>query len=88
MGGTSTDVFYVSDINSDSWERCPETEVAGQKLLAQRLPIHTVASGGGSIISVEGDRLQVGPNSAGANPGPACYGKGGVFPTVTDACLI
>ncbi len=86
MGGTSTDVFYVPKGQENDWERYPETEIAGQKLLAQRLPIHTVAAGGGSIISTDGERIQVGPRSAGANPGPACYRRGGPL-TITDANL-
>lgn len=73
MGGTSTDVFHVpSGQSEDDWQRSPVTEIAGQQLMAQRLPIHTVAAGGGSIINSNGERLQVGPHSAGADPGPAC----------------
>ncbi len=88
MGGTSTDVFYVpAGQREEDWQRCPETEVAGQRLMAARLPIHTVAAGGGSIIISDGERLQVGPHSAGANPGPACYRRGGPL-TITDANLL
>lgn len=88
MGGTSTDVFCLPAGAADrAWERCPETEVAGLHLLAPRLPIHTVAAGGGSIIDRDGDRLTVGPRSAGAVPGPACYRRGGPL-TVTDANLL
>ncbi len=88
MGGTSTDVFHVpAGQQEEDWQRSPETEVAGQRLMAQRLPIHTVAAGGGSIISSEGERLQVGPRSAGADPGPACYRRGGPL-TITDANLL
>ena len=74
-------------IRDRDWQRSPETEIAGQRLMAQRLPIHTVAAGGGSIISSEGERLQVGPRSAGADPGPACYRRGGPL-TITDANLL
>lgn len=87
MGGTSTDVFCLPAGASDKdWERCAETKIAGFELSAARLPIHTVAAGGGSIIGSDGDRLQVGPRSAGANPGPACYRCGGPL-TITDAHL-
>ena len=79
MGGTSTDVFhYRGDL-----ERRYDTEVAGVRLRAPMLDIHTVAAGGGSTLRIEGGRYQVGPDSAGANPGPACYGRGGPL-TVTD----
>ena len=88
MGGTSTDVFCLPAGAADrAWERCSETDVAGLQLLAPRLPIHTVAAGGGSIIDRDGDRLTVGPRSAGAVPGPACYRRGGPL-TVTDANLL
>ena len=87
MGGTSTDVFYRPPSQRDDWERYPETEIAGQRLMAQRLPIHTVAAGGGSIIYLQDKRLRVGPRSAAANPGPACYRRGGPL-TITDANLL
>ncbi|QEY32042.1 5-oxoprolinase [Synechococcus sp. RSCCF101] len=89
MGGTSTDVFHVAPgLREEDWPRIPETEVAGQRLMASRLPIHTVAAGGGSIIRSDGEqRLLVGPRSAGANPGPACYRRGGPL-TITDANLL
>ena len=88
MGGTSTDVFCVPAGASDrEWERSADTRIAGLQLLAPRLPIHTVAAGGGSIIGCDGDRLTVGPRSAGADPGPACYGRGGPL-TITDANLL
>ncbi len=88
MGGTSTDVFCLPAGASDTaWERSAETEVAGLTLLAPRLPIHTVAAGGGSIIDRHGDRLTVGPRSAGADPGPACYRRGGPL-TITDANML
>ena len=87
MGGTSTDVFCLPAGASDKdWERSAETKIAGLELSAARLPIQTVAAGGGSIIDTDGDRLQVGPRSAGANPGPACYRCGGPL-TITDAHL-
>ena len=79
MGGTSTDVAHFGG----ELERSLESEVAGVRLRAPMLDIHTVAAGGGSICSFDGSRLRVGPASAGADPGPACYGKGGPL-TVTD----
>ena len=87
MGGTSTDVFYASANQTDQWERSSETDIAGQQLLAERLPIHTVAAGGGSIIKIKNAHLKVGPQSAGATPGPACYRRGGPL-TITDANLL
>ncbi|MDM4765089.1 hydantoinase B/oxoprolinase family protein [Pelomonas sp. SE-A7] len=83
MGGTSTDVsHYAGEL-----ERQFETEVAGVRLRVPMLAIHTVAAGGGSIVRFDGERLRVGPESAGANPGPACYRRGGPL-TVTDANLL
>ena len=83
MGGTSTDVsHYAGD-----YERSLETEIAGVRLRAPMLRINTVAAGGGSICSFDGARLRVGPQSAGANPGPACYRRGGPL-TITDANLL
>ena len=79
MGGTSTDVAHYSG----EYERCFETEVAGTRLRTPMMSIHTVAAGGGSILQYDGARFRVGPESAGANPGPACYGRGGPL-TVTD----
>jgi 5-oxoprolinase (ATP-hydrolysing) len=88
MGGTSTDVFHVeAALGEQAWDCNNETEIAGLRLQAQRLPIHTVAAGGGSVLQVEDGRLLVGPRSAGADPGPACYGRGGPL-TVTDANLL
>ena len=84
MGGTSTDVaLYAGD-----FERAFETEVAGVRMRAPMMAINTVAAGGGSILHFDGARLRVGPDSAGAHPGPACYRNGGPL-TVTDAnvCL-
>jgi len=79
MGGTSTDVAHYTG----EYERTFETEVAGVRLRAPMMDIHTVAAGGGSLLSFEGSRYRVGPESAGANPGPACYRLGGPL-TVTD----
>ena len=88
MGGTSTDVFHFDPGRGAlAWERSAETEIGGLLLQAPRLPIHTVASGGGSVLHYDGERLQVGPRSAGADPGPACYRRGGPL-TVTDANLL
>ncbi len=84
MGGTSTDVAHFDGNSSDgNYERVLETEVAGVRLRAPMMAIHTVAAGGGSILSFDGARYRVGPESAGAHPGPACYRNGGPL-TVTD----
>ncbi|MBM5818115.1 MAG: 5-oxoprolinase, partial [Cyanobacteria bacterium K_Offshore_surface_m2_239] len=88
MGGTSTDVFHFAPERGElAWERLSGTEVAGLPLLAELLPIHTVAAGGGSILRAVEGRLVVGPQSAGAAPGPACYRRGGPA-TITDANLL
>ncbi|MEX0607248.1 MAG: hydantoinase B/oxoprolinase family protein, partial [Halofilum sp. (in: g-proteobacteria)] len=79
MGGTSTDVSHYAG----EYERAFENEVAGFRLRAPMMRIHTVAAGGGSVLHFDGSRYRVGPDSAGANPGPACYRKGGPL-TVTD----
>ena len=79
MGGTSTDVSHYDG----EYERSFETLVAGVRLRAPMMHIHTVAAGGGSILRFDGSRFRVGPESAGANPGPACYRCGGPL-TVTD----
>ncbi|GET41464.1 hydantoinase B/oxoprolinase family protein [Microseira wollei] len=79
MGGTSTDVAHYAG----EYERTFETEVAGVRLRSPMMAIHTVAAGGGSILYFDGSRYRVGPSSAGANPGPACYRQGGPL-TVTD----
>lgn len=79
MGGTSTDVCHYAG----EYERSFETEVAGVRMRAPMMNIHTVAAGGGSILTFRNGRYQVGPESAGANPGPACYRRGGPL-TVTD----
>ncbi len=79
MGGTSTDVcHYAGEL-----ERAFDSEVAGVRMRAPMMRIHTVAAGGGSILQFDGSRYRVGPESAAANPGPACYGNGGPL-TVTD----
>ena len=80
MGGTSTDVAHYDG----TYERAFDTEVAGIRVRAPMMRIHTVAAGGGSILHYEAGRFQAGPDSAGANPGPACYRRGGPL-TVTDA---
>ncbi len=79
MGGTSTDVTHYAG----EYERAFVTEVAGVRLAAPMMRIHTVAAGGGSICTFDGARFRVGPESAGANPGPASYRRGGPL-TVTD----
>ena len=80
MGGTSTDVSHYDGV----FERAFETEVAGVRMRAPMMRIHTVAAGGGSILHYDGARFRVGPDSAGANPGPKCYRRGGPL-AVTDA---
>ncbi|MBO6816048.1 MAG: hydantoinase B/oxoprolinase family protein [Rhizobiaceae bacterium] len=80
MGGTSTDVSHFDG----ELERAFETEVAGVRMRAPMMRIHTVAAGGGSVLEFKDGRFQAGPDSAGANPGPACYRRGGPL-AVTDA---
>ncbi|MDX8438704.1 hydantoinase B/oxoprolinase family protein [Mesorhizobium australafricanum] len=80
MGGTSTDVAHYDG----EYERAFDTEVAGVRIRAPMMRIHTVAAGGGSIVHYEAGRFRVGPDSAGANPGPAAYRRGGPL-AVTDA---
>jgi 5-oxoprolinase (ATP-hydrolysing) len=80
MGGTSTDVSHFAG----EYERSFETELAGVRLRVPMLRVHTVAAGGGSILFYDGTRFRVGPQSAGADPGPKCYRRGGPL-TVTDA---
>ncbi|MFD9025342.1 hydantoinase B/oxoprolinase family protein [Streptomyces parvulus] len=80
MGGTSTDVSHYAG----EFDRVPVTHVAGTRLQVPMLDIHTVAAGGGSVLRFDHGRYQVGPDSAGARPGPACYRAGGPL-TVTDA---
>jgi 5-oxoprolinase (ATP-hydrolysing) len=83
MGGTSTDVAHCDG----AYERSFETEVAGVRMRAPMMLIHTVAAGGGSILHYDGTRLRVGPDSAGADPGPKCYRRGGPL-AVTDANVL
>ena len=80
MGGTSTDVSHFDG----DYERAFETEVAGVRMRAPMMLIHTVAAGGGSVLHFDGARFRVGPDSAGANPGPKCYRRGGPL-ALTDA---
>ena len=84
MGGTSTDVSHYAG----AFEKTYETQVAGVRMRAPMMYIHTVAAGGGSLLTFEGDRFRVGPQSAGADPGPVCYRRGGRL-AVTDinVCL-
>ena len=83
MGGTSTDVSHYDG----RFERTADAVVAGVRVRAPMILIHTVAAGGGSILAFDGSRFRVGPDSAGAEPGPACYGNGGPL-TVTDANVV
>ena len=83
MGGTSTDVSHYAG----QFEREFETQVAGVRMRAPMMSIHTVAAGGGSLLQFDGARLRVGPQSAGANPGPASYRRGGPL-AVTDANVL
>jgi 5-oxoprolinase (ATP-hydrolysing) len=83
MGGTSTDVSHFAG----EYERAFDTEVAGVRVRAPMMSIHSIAAGGGSIVHFDGARLRVGPESAGANPGPASYRRGGPL-TVTDANVL
>ncbi|GAA5049582.1 hydantoinase B/oxoprolinase family protein [Erythrobacter westpacificensis] len=83
MGGTSTDVCHYSG----EYERTGDSVVAGIRIAAPMMQVHTVAAGGGSICRFDGQSLRVGPASAGADPGPACYRKGGPL-TVTDCNLV
>ena len=83
MGGTSTDVSHYAG----EFEREFETQVAGVRMRAPMMSIHTVAAGGGSLLAFDGSRFRVGPQSAGANPGPASYRRGGPL-AVTDANVL
>jgi N-methylhydantoinase A len=86
MGGTSTDVCLIA---GGAAERSTERQLGGLPVRLPTVDIHTVGAGGGSIAWVDaGGALRVGPESAGAAPGPACYGRGGTRPTVTDANLL
>ena len=83
MGGTSTDVSHYNG----EYERTFETEIAGAKMRAPMMNIHTIAAGGGSILQYQQDRLTVGPESCGADPGPAAYRRGGPL-SLTDANIM
>jgi 5-oxoprolinase (ATP-hydrolysing) len=83
MGGTSTDVSHYAG----EFEREFDTQVAGVRMRAPMMSIHTVAAGGGSVLHFDGARLRVGPDSAGANPGPTCYRRGGPL-AVTDCNVL
>jgi 5-oxoprolinase (ATP-hydrolysing) len=83
MGGTSTDVSHFAG----EYERAFDTEVGGVRVRAPMMSIHSIAAGGGSIIRFDGARLRVGPESAGANPGPASYRRAGPL-TITDANVL
>ena len=86
MGGTSSDVSLVRD---GAVEQSTEADIGGRPVRVPMVDVETVGAGGGSIAWVDdGGALRVGPQSAGAEPGPACYGKGGTEPTVTDAALV
>jgi N-methylhydantoinase A len=86
MGGTSTDVCLIAGGRA---ERSTEREVGGLPIRLPTVDLHTVGAGGGSIVWRDvGGAVRVGPQSAGADPGPACYGRGGTDPTVTDANLL
>jgi N-methylhydantoinase A len=84
MGGTSTDISLIQDGNV---ELITEAEIAYTPVKVPQVNINTIGAGGGSIVSLFGQGLKVGPQSAGANPGPICYGRGGRKPTSTDAAL-
>jgi 5-oxoprolinase (ATP-hydrolysing) len=83
MGGTSTDVCHYNR----EYERVFDTEVAGVRLRTPMMAIHTVAAGGGSMLAFDGEKFRVGPESAGANPGPACYRQSGPL-TITDCNVL
>ena len=86
MGGTSSDVSLVHD---GEVERTTDTTIDGVPIRVPMVDVHTIGSGGGSIAWADsGGALRVGPESAGSNPGPACYGNGGEQPTVTDANVV
>jgi N-methylhydantoinase A len=88
MGGTSADIAIVTEQGIVE-ASARDTQIAGYPLLVPMLDIQTIGAGGGSIAHVdEGGAFRVGPRSAGANPGPACYGLGGAEPTITDAHLV
>lgn len=84
MGGTSTDISLIQDGNI---ELITEAEIAYNPVKVPQVNINTIGAGGGSIATLFGGRLKVGPESAAAHPGPVCYGRGGQIPTTTDAAL-
>jgi len=89
MGGTSTDVALLDGANGDELQLTTEGRIGPYPVGVPMVDMHTIGAGGGSIARVDaGGLLRVGPESAGATPGPACYGRGGVEPTVTDANLV
>lgn len=85
MGGTTTDVCLIVDGRPEVHE---QAEVGPWKVNLPMLAVHSIGAGGGSLVSHSASGLQVGPSSAGADPGPACYGRGGTRPTLTDAAVI
>src|SRR5262249_58426910 len=86
MGGTSTDVCLIEQLEATL---STEQHIAGLPNLTPQIEINSIGAGGGSLAWLDaGDTLRVGPKSAGAAPGPACYGRGGVEPTITDANLL
>jgi 5-oxoprolinase (ATP-hydrolysing) len=87
MGGTSTDVSHFSGKSLSDCERVFDTTVAGVRLRTPMLSLHTIAAGGGSVLHFDGQRCRVGPDSAGAEPGPACYRRGGPL-TITDCNVL
>ena len=87
VGGTSADIGVVAE-NGVPHASARDTTIAGFPLLVPMLDIHTIGAGGGSIARVHGGAFRVGPQSAGADPGPACYGSGGTEATVTDANVV
>ncbi len=87
MGGTSTDVTHFAGRDAADLERTYDTQVAGARIRTPMLSIHTVAAGGGSLLHFDGERMRVGPDSAGAQPGPACYGNGGPL-SITDCNVL
>jgi N-methylhydantoinase A len=85
MGGTSTDVCLIEQLEA---ALSTEQHIAGLPNRTPQIEINSIGAGGGSLAWLDGDTLRVGPRSAGATPGPACYGRGGVEPTITDANLL
>ncbi|MFC1798812.1 hydantoinase/oxoprolinase family protein [Thermodesulfobacteriota bacterium] len=86
IGGTSTDICLIAD---NKYLTTKESEIGGHAIKVPMIDINTIGAGGGSIAWIDsGGALRVGPQSAGADPGPVCYGRGGIEPTVTDANLV